>query len=122
MRLPSDKNPMQAHAKVWFERAGKVALSGWRVALLEAIAQSGSLSAGTARLGVPYRTAWYKLREIEEQLGVRLLDTRAGGPRGGGSTLTPAALEMVARFRRVQGDVEKLVRERFEIEFAEWSP
>ena len=110
---------VNVHSKVWLERDGRVALSGWRIALLEAVHESGSLAAAAARLGVPYRTAWYKLREIEQQLGVRLLDTQSGGPDGGHTTLTPGAVDIVRRFRRASRGVEELVRERFESEFPE---
>ena len=34
-----------------------------RVALLEAIEATGSLARAADQLGVPYRTAWYKLKE-----------------------------------------------------------
>jgi molybdate transport repressor ModE-like protein len=111
--------PIDVHSKIWLERNGRVALSAWRIALLEAIQDTGSLAAGAARLGVPYRTAWYKLREIEDQLGLRLLDTHSGGADGGYSTLTPEAVDIVKRFHRASRGVDDLVRERFESEFPE---
>jgi len=111
--------PVNVHSKVWLERDGRVALSAWRITLLEAVHEAGSLTAAAGRIGVPYRTAWYKLREIEDQLGLRLLDTHSGGPDGGHTTLTPEALDIVRRFRRASRGVEDLVRERFESEFPE---
>jgi len=117
--MPNRPAALNFHSKVWLERDGRVALSAWRIALLEAVDEAGSLAAAAARLGVPYRTAWYKLREIEEQLGLRLLDTHSGGPDGGHTTLTPAAVDIVRRFRHASRGVEELVRERFESEFPE---
>ena len=117
--MPRPPAPVNVHSKVWLERDGRVALSAWRIALLEAVGEAGSLAAAAARLGVPYRTAWYKLRQIEEQLGLRLLDTHSGGPDGGHTTLTPAAVDIVRRFRHASRGVEELVRERFESEFPE---
>jgi molybdate transport system regulatory protein len=111
--------PIDVHSKIWLECNGRVALSAWRIALLEAIQDTGSLAAGAARLGVPYRTAWYKLREIEDQLGLRLLDTHSGGQDGGYTTLTPEAIDIVQRFHRASRGVDDLVRERFESEFPE---
>jgi molybdate transport repressor ModE-like protein len=117
--MPPRPAPVNVHSKVWLERDGQVALSAWRIALLEAVHEAGSLSAGAARLGVPYRTAWYKLRQIEEQLGLRLLDTHSGGPDGGYTTLTPEAIDIIRRFHRASRGFEDLVRERFESEFPE---
>jgi molybdate transport system regulatory protein len=109
---------IEARAKIWFERDGKLVLSDWRVELLTAVGEAGSLMRAAERLDVPYRTAWSKLKEIEEQLGVRLLETQSGGAGGGGSALTPEARELIARFRRVRDGVAELVRQRFEAEFS----
>lgn len=110
--------PAAVQAKIWVERGGKVVLSDWRADLLQAIEDTGSLSGAAARMNVPYRTAWYKLREIEVQLGVRLVQTHSGGSDGGGSTLTPEGRDILRRFRRVYRDVEGIVRRRFQREFA----
>ena len=85
--------------------------------LLEGVAATGSLAGAAARLRVPYRTAWTRLREIEAGLGFKVLDTQTGGPDGGGSTLTPAAREVLERFNRVAGGVDALVDARFRVEF-----
>lgn len=110
---------LRPRSKVWLEREGKVVLSEWRAALLEAIAETGSLSAAATKMDVPYRTAWTRLREIEAGLGFKVLDTQTGGSDGGGSTLTPAALEVLGRFRRVANGVDRLVDARFREEFGE---
>lgn len=110
---------MQAHAKLWIEDQGRVALSDWRVALLEAVERTGSLSAAARSLQVPYRTAWHKMREVESSLGVRLLETQSGGPTGGGSRLTAEAHEIIARYHRLQAGIEQLVTERFSQLFAD---
>jgi molybdate transport system regulatory protein len=117
--MPPRRSPINLHSKVWLERDGRVALSSWRIALLEAVSEAGSLTAGAARLGVPYRTAWYKLREIEEQLGVRLLNTQSGGPDGGHTTLTPSAVDIIRRFHRASHGIEAELHKRFTAEFPE---
>jgi molybdate transport system regulatory protein len=111
-------NQVEARAKIWFERGGKLVLSDWRVELLTAVGETGSLTRAADRLSVPYRTAWSKLKEIEDQLGIRLIESQSGGAGGGGSLLTPEAHELIARFRRVRDGVAELVRERFEAEFS----
>ncbi len=108
----------EVQAKIWIEREGKVVFSDWRAELLQAIEDTGSLSSAAAQMEVPYRTAWYKLKEIEGQLGVRLVTTHSGGSDGGGSSLTPEGQDILRRFRRIYRDVEELVRRRFEREFA----
>ena len=109
---------LEPRAKLWLEVDGKIALSEWRVALLEAVEETGSLAKAAERLGVPYRTASYKLREIEEHLGVRLLAGQSGGAEGGGSRLTPEGREMVRRWRAFSAGLDEWVAARFREAFA----
>lgn len=64
---PARETPggLAPRAKLWLERDGRIALSEWRVALLEAVEATGSLAKAAEHLDIPYRTAAYKLREIE---------------------------------------------------------
>jgi molybdate transport system regulatory protein len=96
-----------------------VVLSEWRVALLDAVEETGSLAGAAAKLRVPYRTAWARLREVEAGLGFKVLETQTGGAEGGGSTLTPAAREVLARFHRVADGVGAMVDARFRDEFGD---
>lgn len=109
----------RVRAKVWVEQGDDVLLSEWRVALLEAVDATGSLAGAAERLDVPYRTAWHKVKEIEERLGVRLLLTESGGADGGGSRLTDEAKDLIARFRRVTVGVADLVEHRFRVELGD---
>jgi molybdate transport system regulatory protein len=104
--MPYD-DVMQPRAKLWIERDGRLALSDFRVELLEHLEASGSLADAAAQMGLSYRRAWGKLREIEQNLGVKLVESTAGGAGGGGSRLTARGRELVAlyrRFREAMGD------------------
>jgi molybdate transport system regulatory protein len=104
---------MQPKANFWIEHEGKVVLSDWRVRLLEAIAETGSISAAASRMGVSYRRAWDKIHECEERLGVKLVETQTGGAGGGGSALTPLALDYISRFRNLTTGLNEIVAVRF---------
>lgn len=110
---------LSPRCKIWFEQDSKVVLSDWRIELLERIEETGSLAKAAKRLNVPYRTAWYKLKEIEERLGIKLLLTQSGGTEGGGSQLTTEGQQIIRRFRRVTEGISKLVERRFLDEFAD---
>jgi molybdate transport repressor ModE-like protein len=104
--------------KVWLEgQDGNVAVSDWRVALLEAIGRHTSLAAAAREMGVPHRTAWQRLREMEERLGIRLVDASSGGASGGHSHLTADGEELVRRFRTLTGGFEEQLDERFRASF-----
>jgi molybdate transport system regulatory protein len=104
---------MHIKANFWIEKNGEVVLSRWRVALLQEIDETGSISAAAERLGIPYRRAWDKIHECEERLGVKLIETQTGGPGGGGTQLTPEGTEYVARFHRFSKGLDELIKNRF---------
>jgi len=104
---------MQIKANFWIEKDGEVVLSRWRVALLQAIDETGSISAAAERMGIPYRRAWDKLHEIEDRLDAKLIDTQTGGHGGGGAQLTREGTEYVRRFQQFSHGLDELIRSRF---------
>jgi len=109
---------VKVHVKVWLDDDdGQVVLSAWRVALLLAIHEHGSLSAAARALNVPHRTAWQRVREMEQRLGRQLVQTASGGASGGRSALTPVALEVVVRYQQLEEGIEALIAERYRVAF-----
>lgn len=105
---------LETKANIWIEKDGKVVLSLWRVRLLEAIEETGSISAAASKLNVSYRRAWEKIQESETRLGVKLVETQTGGSGGGGSKLTPEALVYVEQFKKIIAGLDIIISERFE--------
>ncbi|HET6320214.1 MAG TPA: LysR family transcriptional regulator [Chloroflexota bacterium] len=111
---------MRPRLKVWVETEdGHVVLSEWRVTLLQAVAEHGSLVAAARSLGVPHRTAWQRVQEMEASLGVQLLETVSGGVGGGRSTLSPAAQDFVRKYQALRAGLDELVCERFDAGFTQ---
>ncbi|HLF29069.1 MAG TPA: LysR family transcriptional regulator [Anaerolineae bacterium] len=108
---------MEPRVNLWIEQDGEVVLSEWRVSLLEAIAQTGSISAAAAQLNVPYHRAWDKIHEMEAGLGVKLVETQTGGSGGGGAQLTPDGARYIEQFRRFQSGFKEQVERRFQETF-----
>ncbi len=108
---------MQPRINLWIEHDGEVVLSDWRVSLLEAIAETGSISSAAARLKVPYHRAWDKVHEMEHGLGVRLVETQTGGAGGGGAHLTPEGHDYVERFRKFEAGFKEQIERRFKETF-----
>jgi tungstate transport system substrate-binding protein len=69
------------------------------LAILEAVRDRGSLNAAAQHLGISYRNTWTTLRQLQALLGVGLIRAQTGGRNGGGSRLTVAGEEFVARLR-----------------------
>jgi molybdate transport system regulatory protein len=105
---------MEPRVKLWVEKDGKLVLSDYRVRLLEFIDETGSLAEAAERMQLSYRRAWGKVREIEQNLGVKLVESAAGGAGGGGSRLTDEGRRLVALFERFR----KATEHDLSIEFA----
>ena len=97
---------------VWIEVNGEVALSRWRVELLQAVDRTGSISAAAEAMNIQYRLAWQRLHEMEERLGVALVHTATGGRGGGGTLLTPAAYTLIERFLAIAQAVDGFTAEQ----------
>src|SRR5215831_11713487 len=104
---------MRPCSNFWIEKDGKVVLSEWRVALLEAVEQTGSINAAAVQLGVPFRVAWRKIQEMEEGLGVPLTQGITGGPHGGGTRLTAAGQAYIAQFHAAIAGLKDLAERQF---------
>jgi molybdate transport system regulatory protein len=108
---------VEPRVNLWVEIDNRVVLSRWRVSLLTAVAETGSISGAAERMGVPYRRAWEKIHEMEERLGVALLETKTGGSGGGGASLTLAAQEYITRFEQFSAGIDLIVQQHFQEAF-----
>lgn len=80
-----------------------IAIGPGKVALVEAIAETGSISAAARRLGMSYRRAWLLVDELNRSLRKPAVITAAGGKHGGGATLTREGENLVKRYRAIEG-------------------
>jgi molybdate transport system regulatory protein len=108
---------MEPHFNLWIEHNGVVVLSNWRVKLLEAIDQTGSISRAAERLKVTYHRAWEKIHEMEEGLGYKVVDAQVGGAGGGGAELTPQGRELMSKFHMFSRGLSEEIDQRFENAF-----
>jgi len=90
----------------------ELAIGPGKVALLEAIQQTGSITSSARKLGMSYRRAWLLVDETNRCLVRPAVHTVAGGQRGGGSSLTPVGVELVRRYRALEHQTGLAVRRK----------
>jgi molybdate transport system regulatory protein len=73
-----------------------------RIAMLEAVAAHGSITAAAKALGYSYKAVWDGLNAINNLLPRPALLTQSGGRGGGGATLTEEGRRLIATFRRLE--------------------
>ena len=88
---------------------GRYRLGPGKVALLEAIALEGSISAAARRMAMSYRRAWELVDDLSQTFGSPVVTTIAGGSCGGGTSLTTTREEIIARYRAIERDALKAV-------------
>lgn len=80
-------------------RVGESVLIGpGKVELLRAVAEHGSISAAARALGMGYKRAWSLLDELQRSIPVPIVETAAGGSKGGGAQVTAAGRELLKHY------------------------
>ena len=104
--LPADRLTLR------LDLASGARIGPGKVALLEAIGRSGSISAAGRELSMSYRRAWDLVEELNHSLGVAMVNTATGGSGGGGAALTPAGQALITEYRALEREALALAAPR----------
>ena len=103
--FPSRSRPSGGSAhrlSIRLDLASGVRIGPGKIALLEEIARSGSISAAGRVLRMSYRRAWELVEDLNRHLGTSVVTTASGGSGGGGARLTEAGQVLVAEYRAIE--------------------
>src|ERR1700733_13954376 len=78
-----------------------------KIALLEHIGQTGSLSEAARQLKMSYRRAWLLLEDLNTSFQQPVAQMSVGGRGGGGASLTAFGSELVSAYRTLESDIRK---------------
>ncbi len=78
------------------------AMGPGKAALLEAIQETGSISAAGRKLDMSYRRAWLLVDEMNKCFKSPVVVARLGGVKGGGAEVTDLGREALKRYRALQ--------------------
>lgn len=95
-----------ARAGLTFMRRGVPVLGEREVRLLQAVDRVQSIKEAAREAGISYRTAWSAIQIIERALGRPVVASRAGGPGGGGTTLTDECRQLLERYRELRARLD----------------
>ena len=88
------------------------ALGPGKVRLLELVGETGSISAAGRAMGMSYRRAWLLIDALNKTFRTLVVQTREGGPGGGGASLTPFGAKLVANYRAMERDAAQALDRR----------
>src|SRR5579864_3479170 len=87
---------------LWLERRGHPFAGARRIALIESINRTGSITRAAKQIGLSYKAAWDTLEAMNNLADRPLLLRSVGGRRGGGSHLTEHGQELVRLYRLME--------------------
>src|SRR2546428_12023083 len=83
-------------ASVTLTRRGVPVIGDREARLLEAVDRARSIKDAAADAGISYRTAWSAIQQMDQALGRPMVASRAGGPGGGGPTVSDEGRGLVS--------------------------
>lgn len=89
--------------------------------LLRAVEKEGSLLQSAKSMKMAYSKASRLIRHAESVLGFPLLESKAGGLSGGGSTLTGKGLEWLLRYEAYRKDCQEAAKALYQKHFPEFT-
>lgn len=87
-------------------RGEEIALGPGKIALLEAIVETGSISSAARRLDMSYRRAWDLVDAVNRSLKQPAVETAVGGARGGGTVVTDTGRKLIELYRRAEDEAK----------------
>lgn len=93
--------------RIW--RGDEIAIGPGKIALLEAIAEHGSISGAARALDMSYRRAWLLVDTMNRCFREPLVGTAAGGTKGGGAYVTDTGHAVLAHYRDMQRNAQAAI-------------
>ena len=94
--------------RIMFRKA--IAMGPGKADLLEAIEQTGSISAAARSLGMSYRRAWLLVDTMNQCFKSPVVETLTGGQRGGGARVTELGHDVLTRYLAMDAKAAASVR------------
>jgi molybdate transport system regulatory protein len=99
------------NGSLWLEKGGRRFFGPGPVELLEYIELTGSISQAAKKMKMSYKKAWEIVNNLNSMSLHPLVITAAGGERGGGSSISDEARELIAWHRLLRQRFAKFLEE-----------
>ena len=92
----------EVDGRFWLNIDGQSVAGSGRIQLLEQVALTGSISAAARTMQMSYKAAWDAIDAMNNRARQPLVLRRAGGPHGGGTSLTEYGRELIRQYRAAE--------------------
>ena len=107
---PAEASSASDRLSIRLDLASGAKIGPGKIAVLEEIGRSGSISAAGRVLRMSYRRTWELVEDLNRSLGTPVVATAAGGSGGGGAVLTQAGKTVIERYRAIEMDTAQAAR------------
>lgn len=115
---PAKKPTALLRAQLRIMLGEEIAFGPGKADVLEAIRETGSISAAGKKLAMSYRRTWLLVDTMNRCFQQPLVDTAKGGSQGGGTQLTALGAQVLEQYRTLQTEVELITQKHF----SDWQP
>lgn len=91
----------------------EIAFGPGKADVLDAIRETGSISAAGKKIGMSYRRTWLLVDTMNRCFQQPLVDTAKGGIQGGGTQLTELGAQVLKQYRELQDEVAFITEKHF---------
>mgnify|MGYP001271772368 CR=1 FL=1 len=107
---PAARDRLRPQIRIMFRKV--IAMGPGKAALLQAIAETGSISAAARHMEMSYRRAWLLVDTMNQCFKSPVVITLTGGKAGGGAAVTEFGADVLARYRKMEAKASaSVVRE-----------
>ena len=85
-----------------------------KAALLEHIAETGSIAAAGRAMGMSYKRAWQLVDTMNAIFSEPVVNSTRGGPNGGGAVVTEMGRAVLAEYRGLEAAAQRATGEQAE--------
>jgi molybdate transport system regulatory protein len=101
---------MRVAGRFWLEEGGRPLAGEGRIELLRRIGDTGSISKAARAMGMSYKAAWDAVDVMNNLSPQPLVERRAGGRSGGGTSLTELGVTLVRTYDAAQAEYGRFLR------------
>ena len=104
-----DPDKLMVYGGIWLGHADQPLLGDERIALLEQIGSTGSITRAAKACRMSYKRAWDTVNDMNNLSGRALVTSMVGGKGGGGAQLTATAEKLIAVYRQVRDEHQRFL-------------
>jgi molybdate transport system regulatory protein len=106
-RKNAAQGTLRPQIRIMFRKA--IAMGPGKAELLQAIGETGSISAAARRMKMSYRRAWLLVDTMNQCFNGPLVETATGGNHGGGARITELGKEVLRRYHEMDAKASAAV-------------